>query len=119
MSIAGMVNDEYTFDTLQAPQGVNDTALRTVLLRKRTGIFTPTFADLTLYLSYLSLSDVDINAILSAYPDDPSAGCPFDTGYGLLPSGLIELMLYPRISTFKPGRAMIHLLSRNPLVSNT
>ncbi|GAA6023880.1 hypothetical protein JCM10207_000514 [Rhodosporidiobolus poonsookiae] len=49
-----------------------------------------TTADLTSYLygSYPTLSNSTVDTLLSAYPDDPSLGCPFETGDLVLPSGL-------------------------------
>jgi acetylcholinesterase len=41
----------------------------------------------TLAAQYPHLTNASIGKILELYPDDPSAGCPYNTGDGILSTG--------------------------------
>ncbi|KAK9900011.1 alpha/beta-hydrolase [Cystobasidium minutum MCA 4210] len=71
--VLGANHDEGT-SGIGAPMGIqNDTQFRSAVARA---------------YSTLSLSNKTIDEFLTVFPDDPSRGCPFGTGNGVLPTGL-------------------------------
>ncbi|KAK0218149.1 alpha/beta-hydrolase [Armillaria fumosa] len=99
--IVGNNKDEATFG-FNPPLGVNDEDTL------RQGI-AHGFAD-------LNPSNVTIDKLLSLYPNIPSEGCPYDTGEGVLSSGLMDKRSYA-IWTDSIVAGTRHLLSRNSLRS--
>ncbi|KAK0202993.1 alpha/beta-hydrolase [Desarmillaria ectypa] len=101
--IAGNNKDEATFG-FNPPLGVNDEDTL------RQGIAHG--------FSNLNPSNATIDKILSLYPNIPSEGCPYDTGEGVLPSGIMDKRSYA-IWTDSIVAGTRHLLARNSLRSPT
>lgn len=91
--ILGANLDEAT-SGIGAPVGIqNDTQFRTAVAREsaqfviRIDVGVDTLYHAGAY-STLYPSNATLDKFLQVFPDDPSRGCPFGTGAGVLPTGL-------------------------------
>ena len=67
-------------------------------------------------LASYPLTNESVSTILENYPDDPSIGCPFHTGDGLLSTGAQDkrsLAIYGDITMHAPRRALAETMSKH------